>query len=89
MFDELLVKDGSYKIRDCNLQQLLIEILELKMKLAPEFMNEVFDNLECAQTLRMRFKSRNILTVRCRIEITAFIIIIYYYFISNLFNVDK
>ena len=89
MFDELLVKDGSYKIRDCNLQQLLIEILELKMKLAPEFMNEVFDNLECAQTLRMRFKSRNILTVRCRIEIAAFIIIIYYYFISNLFNVDK
>ena len=89
MFDELLVKDGSYKIRDCNLQQLLIEILELKMKLAPEFMNEVFDNLECAQTLRMRFKSRNILTIRCRIEIAAFIIIIYYYFISNLFNVDK
>ena len=89
MFDELLVKDGSCKIRDCNLQQLLIEILELKMKLAPEFMNEVFDNLECAQTLRMRFKSRNILTVRCRIEIAAFIIIIYYYFISNLFNVDK
>ena len=89
MFDELLVKDGSYKIRNCNLQQLLIEILELKMKLAPEFMNEVFDNLECAQTLRMRFKSRNILTVRCRIEIAAFIIIIYYYFISNLFNVDK
>ena len=89
MFDELLVKDGSYKIRDCNLQQLLIEILELKMKLAPEFMNEVFDNLECAQTLRMRFKSRNILTVKCRIEIAAFIIIIYYYFISNLFNVDK
>ena len=89
MFDELLVKDGSYKIRDRNLQQLLIEILELKMKLAPEFMNEVFDNLECAQTLRMRFKSRNILTVRCRIEIAAFIIIIYYYFISNLFNVDK
>ena len=89
MFDELLVKDGSYKIRDCNLQQLLIEILELKMKLAPEFMNDVFDNLECAQTLRMRFKSRNILTVRCRIEIAAFIIIIYYYFISNLFNVDK
>ena len=89
MFDELLVKDGSYKIRDRNLQQVLIEILELKMKLAPEFMNEVFDNLECAQTLRMRFKSRNILTVRCRIEIAAFIIIIYYYFISNLFNVDK
>ena len=89
MFDELLVKDGSYKIRDRNLQQLLIEILELKMKLAPEFMNEFFDNLECAQTLRMRFKSRNILTVRCRIEIAAFIIIIYYYFISNLFNVDK
>ena len=76
MFDELLVvKDGSYKIRDRNrnLQQLLIEILELKMKLAPEFMNEVFDNLECAQTLRMRFKSRNILTVRCRIEIAAFV----------------
>ena len=38
-FNELLVKDGSLKIHDRNLQKLLIEIFEVKMKLAPEIMN--------------------------------------------------
>ena len=42
-FDELLAKDGSFKIHDSNLQKLLIEIFEVKMKLASEIMNEVFD----------------------------------------------
>ena len=42
-FDELLAKGGSFKIHDRNLQKLLIEIFEVKMKLTSEIMNEVFD----------------------------------------------
>ena len=38
-FDELLVKDGSFKVNDRNLQKLLIEIFKVKMKLALEIMN--------------------------------------------------
>ena len=33
-FDELLTKDGSFKLHDRNLQRLLIEIFKVKMKLA-------------------------------------------------------
>ena len=40
-FDELLAKDGSFKIHDRNSQKVLIEIFKVKMKLAPEIMNEV------------------------------------------------
>ena len=45
------------------------------MKLAPEIMNEVFDFVECSYTLRneLRFKSRNIRTVRYGIEAAAFV----------------
>ena len=46
-FNELLAKDFSFKIHDRNLQKLLIEIFKVKMKLAPEIMNEVFDFMEC------------------------------------------
>ena len=62
MFEELLAKDGSFKIHDCNLQRLLIEIFKVKMKLAPEIMNEVFHIIESPNPLKieLRFKSRNI-----------------------------
>ena len=65
-FNELLGKDGSFKIHDHNLQKLLIEIFKVKMKLAPEIMNEIFDFKECRYPLRieLRFKSRDIHTVR-------------------------
>ena len=46
-FNELLANDGSFKIHDRNLQKLLIEIFKVKIKLAPEIMNEVFDFIEC------------------------------------------
>ena len=46
-FNELLAKDGSFKIHDRNLQKLLIETFKVKVKLAPEIMNEVFDFIEC------------------------------------------
>ena len=46
-FNELLAKDVSLKFHDRNLQKLLIEILKVKMKFAPEIINELFDFLEC------------------------------------------
>ena len=74
-FNELFAKDGSFRIHDRNLQKLLIEIFKVKMKLAPEIMNEVFDFIECRYPLRneLRFKSRNIRTVRYGIETAAFV----------------
>ena len=51
-FNEILAKDGSFKIHDRNLQKLLIEIFKVKMKLAPEIMNKVFDFVECRYLLR-------------------------------------
>ena len=74
-FNELLVKDSSFKIHDRNLQKLLIEIFKVKMKLVPEIMNEVFDFIACRYPLRneLRFKLRNIRTVRYGIETAAFV----------------
>ena len=74
-FEELLVKNGSFKIHDRNLVRLLIEIFKVKMKLAPEIMNEVFDITESPYPLihALRFKSRNICTVRYGIETGAFV----------------
>ena len=74
-FNELLAKDGSIEIHGRNLQKLLTEIFKFKMKLAPEIMNEVFDFIECRYPLRneLRFKSRNIRTVRYGIETAAFV----------------
>ena len=45
-FEELLAKDGSFKIHDHNLQRLLIEIFKVTMKLAPEIIKEGFDIIE-------------------------------------------
>ena len=58
-FEELLAKDGSLKIHDRNFQRLLIEIFKVKMNLASEIMNEVFDIIESPYPLRneLRFKS--------------------------------
>ena len=45
------------------------------MKLAPEIMNEVLDFIECRYPLRnkLKFKSRNIRTVRYETESAAFV----------------
>ena len=74
-FNEPLAKYGSFIIHDCNLQKLLIEIFKVKMKFAPEIMNEVFDFIECRYPLRseLRFKSQNICTARYEIETTTFV----------------
>ena len=74
-FEEFNAKEGSFKIHDRNLQRLLNEIFKVKMKLAPEIMNEVFEIIESPYPLRIesRFKSQNICTVRYGIEATAFV----------------
>ena len=74
-FEELLAKGGSFKIHVGNLQRLLIEIFKVKMKPAPEIMNEVFDIIESRYPLRneLRFKSQNICTVRYGIETAAYV----------------
>ena len=51
MFDELLAEGGSFKVHDRNLKKLLIEIFKVKMKLAPETMNEVLSITECLYPL--------------------------------------
>ena len=73
-FEELLAKDGFFKIHDRNLQRFLIEIFKVKKKLATEITNEVFDIIESPYLLRneLWYKSRNILTVRYGIETVAF-----------------
>ena len=67
--------DRFLKMHDSNLQKLLTEIFKVKLKLASEIMNEVFDTIVCLYSLRneLRFKSRNIRTVRYVIEIAAFV----------------
>ena len=74
-FNELLAKDGSFKIHDRYLQKLYIGTFKVKMKLTTEIMNEVFDFIECRYPLRneLRFKSRNIRTARYGIETAAFV----------------
>ena len=51
-FEELLAKDGFFKIHDRNLQRFLIEIFKVKKKLATEITNEVFDIIESPYLLR-------------------------------------
>ena len=41
-FNELLAKDSSFETHDRHLLKLLIEMFKVKMKLAPQIMNEVF-----------------------------------------------
>ena len=74
MFEDLLAKDGCFKIHGRNLRRLLIEIFKVKIELASETMNEVFDIIESTYPLRseLRFKPQNIYTVRYRTEAAAF-----------------
>ena len=64
-FDELLAEDGFFIIHDRNLQKLLIEIFEVKMKLTPKLMNEIFDIVEWPYPLtnELRYYSQSIFTV--------------------------
>ena len=45
-FDELLLKDNSFRIHHHNLQKLAIEIFKVKLSLAPEIMRNIFPIIE-------------------------------------------
>ena len=64
-FDELLLKDNSFRILLRNLQKLAIEIFKVKSGLAPEIMKNSFPIIENPYELRneTKFKSRNVHTV--------------------------
>ena len=42
-YDELLKKDGSYRIHHRNLQRLATEIYKFKKNLGPEILNTIFE----------------------------------------------
>ena len=63
-FEELLLKDNSFRIYQRNLQKLAIEIFKVKSGMAHEIMKKVFPIIENPYDLRnkRKFKSRNVHT---------------------------
>ena len=61
-FDELLLKDDSFRIHHRNLQKPSIDIFKVKLGLAPEIMKNIFPIIENPYDLRnkIKFKSRNV-----------------------------
>ena len=61
-FEELLNKDNSVSIHDKNLQVLAIEMFKIKNNMAPEFLNEIFQNRALPYNLRTisNFSSRQV-----------------------------
>ena len=74
-FDELLLKDNSFRIHHRNLQKLAIEIFKVKLGIAPQIMKNVFPIIDNPYNLRneTKFKSRNVHTVRYGIETASFV----------------
>ena len=60
-FDELLLKDNSFRIHHRNLQKLAIKIFKVKLGLATEIMKNIFPIIENPYNLRneAKFKLRN------------------------------
>ena len=75
-FDDLLVKDNSFKIHERNLQKLALEIFKVKKGMAPVIMNNIFEFSDNPYSLRnniVYFKSRNVRTVRYGIKTVSFV----------------
>ena len=74
-FDELLLKDNSFRIYHGNLQKLAIELFKVNLGLAPEIMKNIFPIIENPYGLRneTKFKSRNVHTVPYDIETASFV----------------
>ena len=74
-FENLLLKDNSLTTHQRNLQILATEIYKVKSGIAPEIMSEVFSIVDNPYNLRnnVKFKSKNIHTVRYGTETLSFI----------------
>ena len=74
-FDELLLKDNSFRIHHRNLQKVTFEIVKLKLGLAPEIIKDVFPIIKNPYDLRneTKFKSRHVSTARYGIETVLFV----------------
>ena len=74
-FDELLLKDNSFRIHHRNLQKPAIEIFKVKLGLAPEIMKNIFPIIENPYDLRneTKFKSKNVHAVRYGIKTASFV----------------
>ena len=53
-FEELLNKDNSVSIHDRNLQVLVTELYKVKSNMAPEILNEIFQNRTSSYNLRTK-----------------------------------
>ena len=74
-FDDLLVKDNSFRIHYTNLQKLAVKIFKVKINVVPEVMKDIFRIVANPYSLRneTKFKYFKVLTVRYRIETTSFV----------------
>ena len=74
-FEELLNKDNSVSIHHKNLQVLAIEMFKIKNNMAPEFLNEIFQNRALLYNLRTNsnFSSRQVHSVYHGTESLSFL----------------
>ena len=73
-FNDLMVKDKSFRIRHHNLSKLAVKIFKWKINIASEVMKDVFRMDENCYSHRneTKFKSRNVRMARYRVEAASF-----------------
>ena len=74
-FEELLNKDNSVSIHHRNLQVLAIQMFKIKNNIAPEFLNEIFQERSLPYNLRTNshFCSRQVRSVYHGTESLSFL----------------